>query len=409
MTLAAAGQLLSAPISYRTREDVSSLFEEIRIFTKLPVPFRLADLHDEDRLIENDIAPKKRTVALVGEKSTILPSMPLITASTIVNKDIILTTTTTPTPPSPPPQTTPTKPARSRRKAEVSSLLEEKLPQQEEQSSKSFAHLMFNFSSTSKKSSLINLPRGIKPIQVRKVILSKNSKKECGNKKASSAKRSTIVTTTKAAPSSKAQKTSPPRLDLFTRINSAREQENLRRAKLKEAAMMAEEPAVKRRAPVTRTRRRPSNLRPLLKKETTPLLETTVICKTPDSSSSQDDSGVGDGLSDVLSPFSSYCSTEITAASPLNQEQELEDQQFELDFDSIDSLFAAEDDDQHQQQSFCSQAETPIVLDDFSWLNDLDLWSTLNPPLLVVFILFILNSLLFSILYILTTSPLAIL
>lgn len=147
----------------------------------------------------------------------------------------------------------------------------------------------------------------------------------------------------------------------------------MRKAKLKETAMM-EESTIKRRAPVTRTRRRLSNLRPL-KQE--PLIEpTSISCKTPDSSvSSHDDSGVGDGLSDVFSPFSSYCSTEITDASPLNQEQELdEDQHFELDFDSLDNLFADIDDDmQEQQEPFCSQEETPIDLDDFSWLNDLDL------------------------------------
>lgn len=352
-----AGQLLSAPI-YRTREDVSSLFAEIRLFTKIPVPFRLAELSQEDHLIEDDSVSQK-AVAVEQKIPTLIPTPP---PPTTVSKDIVPTTS----------QLSPTKPARSRRKQAVSPLPEKKLQQQEEQS-KSFAHLMFNFSSTSKKSSLINLPRGIKPTQVRKLVLAKKSKTECG-KKTPSGKRSTIVTTvTKAAPSSKARKTSPPRLDLFTRINSAREQENLRKAKLKETAMM-EESTIKRRAPVTRTRRRLSNLRPL-KQE--PLIEpTSISCKTPDSSvSSHDDSGVGDGLSDVFSPFSSYCSTEITDASPLNQEQELdEDQHFELDFDSLDNLFADIDDDmQEQQEPFCSQEETPIDLDDFSWLNDLDL------------------------------------
>lgn len=359
MTQAGAGQLLSAPI-YRTREDVSSLFAEIRLFTKLPVPFRLAELSQEDHLIEDDSVSEK-AVAVEQKISTLVSTPP---PTTTVDKDTVPTTTT---------QLSPTKPARSRRKPAVSPLPEKKLQQQEEQS-KSFARLMFNFSSTTKKSSFINLPRGIKPTQVRKLVLAKKSKTECG-KKTSSGKRSTIVTTiTKAAPSSKVRKTLPPRLDLFTRINSAREQENLRKAKLKETAMI-EESTVKRRAPVTRTRRRLSNLRPL-KQE--PLIEpTSISCKTPDSSvSSHDDSGVGDGLSDVFSPFSSYCSTEITDASPLNQEQEFdEDQHFELDFDNLDSLFAGVDDDmQEQQDPLCSQEEMkPIDLDDFSWLNDLDL------------------------------------
>lgn len=350
----------------KTREDVIALLEEIRIFSQLPVPFRLGDLHEKDCLIEDGGDGRK----VVAEREKRPPPSPLTTQITAVVDDAASKS-----------------PSKSPPKL-----------QQHDQQGKSYARLMFNFPSTgSGKSRSIRLPPEIKPTQVMKMI---QVKREKGGMKA---KRSTIITTFKKAPPSPGKQMLPPCADFFSRMNSCRAINSMKAKLQLKLQQEAEEQAKKRRAPATRTRNRqnlppppppplPSSNSnsPLLIPFTAynPLLETPPpSCKSSfdcSMSSSGDEVGLGDEVFSPMSNLSSSSSAEIISAvaesSPMpdatesNQQQpakQAEDDLFldlaNVDFEGFDEVFPTTTSNDLQQQDFLAE-----------WLND---GIPLSPPL----------------------------